>query len=197
MSGGAAEFAGSFASVAPMPADGVPEFAFIGRSNVGKSSLLNMLLGRRGLAKVSQTPGCTRLVNLFHADRGRFRLADLPGYGYAKVGKSGREGFARLIVDYMEAREAATTVLVLVDGRHEPQRIDLEFLEWLGGTGRPFVIVLTKADKVRAGRLEANRAALLEALGHPDLEVFTTSAAKGLGRKELLGFLGRRAEEMR
>lgn len=196
MKGGMAEFVGSFTSVAAMPSDGLPEFAFIGRSNVGKSSLLNMLTGRRGLAKVSQTPGCTRLANLFNEGRGRFRLVDLPGYGYAKAGKSGRAEFARLIMDYMEAREAAVTVLVLIDSRHEPQRIDLEFLEWLRGTSRPFAIVFTKADKVGPARLEANRAAFLEALGNPGIEVFATSAAKGGGRAGLLGFLGRRAGEL-
>ncbi|MFM8765407.1 MAG: ribosome biogenesis GTP-binding protein YihA/YsxC, partial [Spartobacteria bacterium] len=126
-----AEFLQSSPGLEACPADDVPEFAFIGRSNAGKSSLLNLLTGKQGLARVSQTPGCTQLINFFKIN-GAFRMVDLPGYGYAKVPKGHRAAFQDIIAGYIADRPNLRRVFVLVDSRHEPQTIDLEFLEWLG-----------------------------------------------------------------
>jgi len=166
-----------------------PEFAFIGRSNVGKSSLMNSLLSKK-LAQTSGTPGKTQLLNYF-ALRHTYWV-DLPGYGYAKAGKSLRESFAELITSYMEGRKAVVCVLVLLDIRHEPQRIDVEFMEYLMEKQVPFAMVFTKADKLAPTKVNAVVAAyqnemLKTWLGLP--AVFATSAEKNTGKKELLAFL--------
>ena len=130
------------------PATNVPEYAFIGRSNVGKSSLINMIGKNKNLAKTSQKPGKTLLINHFKMDNGTWYLVDLPGYGYAARGKDQRQQFGKIIQGYILGREQLTCLFVLIDIRHEPQKIDLEFLRWLGENGVPFAIVFTKADKL-------------------------------------------------
>ena len=138
-----------------MPDDGTPEYAFIGRSNVGKSSLINMLTARKGLAMTSQKPGKTQLINHFIINDAWY-LVDLPGYGYARLGKDSRDSLRRMIEDYVLERKELVLLFVLLDCRHEPQKIDLEFIQWLGEEGVPFALVFTKADKLSKGRLAAN-----------------------------------------
>lgn len=148
-----AQYEKSSALVSQCPATNVPEFAFIGRSNVGKSSLINMLF-KNGLAKTSQKPGKTMLINHFIINDGEFYIVDLPGYGYASRGKEQRAQFKDMIESYILNREQMTLLFVLIDIRHEPQKIDLEFITWLGENSVPFAIVFTKADKlgVNAGK---------------------------------------------
>ncbi len=187
-----AEFLQSSPGLEGCPNDEILEFAFIGRSNVGKSSLLNLLTGKQGLARVSQTPGCTQLINFFKIN-GSFRMVDLPGYGYAKVPKGHRAAFQEIIATYIADRPNLQRVFVLVDSRHEPQKIDLEFLEWLGEVERPFAVVFTKADKLKSSHLKKNTDAFLQALSafHSDpLTVFLTSSKTRDGKKEILGFIG-------
>ncbi len=187
-----AEFLQSSPGLEGCPNDEVLEFAFIGRSNVGKSSLLNLLTGKQGLARVSQTPGCTQLINFFKIN-GSFRMVDLPGYGYAKVPKGHRAAFQEIIATYIADRPNLQRVFVLVDSRHEPQKIDLEFLEWLGEVERPFAVVFTKTDKLKSSHLKKNTDAFLQALSafHSDpLTVFLTSSKTRDGKKEILGFIG-------
>jgi GTP-binding protein len=184
-----AEFMQSSPGPEACPQDDVPEFAFIGRSNVGKSSLLNLLTGKQGLARVSQTPGCTQLINFFKIN-GAFRMVDLPGYGYAKVPKGHRVAFQDIIAGYIADRPNLRRVFVLVESRHEPQKIDLEFLEWLGEVERPFSVVFTKIDKLKPSHVKKNTEAFLEALaafhaGTPD--VFLTSSKTRDGKREILG----------
>lgn len=173
------------------PPEERPEFAFVGRSNVGKSSLINGLVGRKGLARVSATPGATQLINFFEVD-GRWSLVDLPGYGYSKTPKSVREGFREMVSGYLNGRESLQVVFVLIDARHDPQAIDLEFCEWLAAAGLPFVLLFTKTDKVKPNRAAANRTAFLDELAarigaRP--RAFATSATTGAGRGEVLGFI--------
>lgn len=169
-----------------------PEYAFIGRSNVGKSSLINMLGRNKNLAKTSQKPGKTMLINHFIIDNGSWYLVDLPGYGYASRGKDQREGFGKIIQDYILNREQLTCLFVLIDIRHEPQKIDVEFLRWLGENGVPFAIVFTKADKLgpNAG---ASKVAQYKKFLLKEWEelppVFVTSSEKNKGREELLDFI--------
>ncbi len=173
------------------PHDGKPEYAFIGRSNVGKSSLINMLTNRKGLAMTSSTPGKTMLINHFLIN-GEWYLVDLPGYGYARRGKEGREKLRVIIEDYILEREALTNLFVLVDSRHEPQKIDLEFMEWLGENGIPFAIVFTKADKQGSGKLQMNVNAYKEKLLESWEElppIFVTSSEKAEGREVLLNYI--------
>ena len=163
-----AEYLISSAKVEQCPQAGYPEYAFIGRSNVGKSSLINMLADNNKLAKTSATPGKTILINHFlinKAQEGKmpakaedhpWYLVDLPGYGYAKRGKKAQEEFERMISSYILEREQMTLLFVLIDVRHEPQRIDLEFIEWLGENGVPFALIFTKGDKVSKGHLAGN-----------------------------------------
>lgn len=168
-----------------------PEFAFIGRSNVGKSSLINMLTDRSGLAKVSGTPGKTRLVNHFLIDD-RWYLVDLPGYGYARVSKGQRESFSQLIKDYVTKSERLQFLFVLVDARLEPQRIDLEFLRMLGREGIPFGIVFTKTDKLSSSQTASNVARYKRTLLEEWEELpplFITSSEKRTGRSEVLDFI--------
>jgi GTP-binding protein len=184
-----AEFERSFAAVGECPADDIPEFAFIGRSNVGKSSLLNSLTGKKQLARVSQTPGCTQLINFFRINR-VLRFVDLPGYGYAKVPKGGRGVFQKLIADYISTRPNLRCVFVLIDGRLEPQRIDLEFLEWLAEGNTAFDLVFTKADKLKPAALRKNIDAFLAAIAPCHPERHATSSKTGEGRLTLLKRIG-------
>lgn len=173
------------------PQDGKPEYAFIGRSNVGKSSLINMLTNRKGLAMTSATPGKTMLINHFLINDAWY-LVDLPGYGYARRGKENREQLRVLIESYILNRESLTSLFVLIDCRHEPQKIDLEFMEWLGENGVPFSIVFTKVDKLGSGRLSMNIEAYKEKMFETWEELpplFVTSYEKKQGREELLDYI--------
>lgn len=186
-----AEFVISNSDYRKCPQDGKPEYAFIGRSNVGKSSLINMLTNRKGLAMTSSTPGKTMLINHFLIND-EWYLVDLPGYGYARRGKEGREKLRKIIEDYILEREAMTNLFVLIDSRHEAQKIDLEFMEWLGENGIPFAIVFTKGDKQGSGRLQLNVNAYKEKLLETWEElppIFVTSSEKGQGREELLKYI--------
>lgn len=174
------------------PQDNRPEYAFIGRSNVGKSSLINMLTNRKGLAMTSSTPGKTMLINHFLIND-EWYLVDLPGYGYARRGKENRERLQQIIEDYILQRESLTSLFVLVDSRHEPQKIDLAFMEWLGENRVPFSIVFTKIDKLGPVRLKQNveeyKQKLLERWEELP-PVFVTSSEKRSGREELLDYIG-------
>ena len=186
-----AEFIISNSRVEKCPTTGLPEYAFIGRSNVGKSSLINMLTGRKGLAMTSQKPGKTQLINHFLINRDWY-LVDLPGYGYARLSRDGRDGLRRMIEDYILERTELVCLFVLLDSRLEPRRIDLEFIEWLGEGGIPFALVFTKADKLSRGKLAANIAAYKERLLQQWEELpplFITSAEARLGRDELLSYI--------
>ena len=186
-----AEFVCSNTRVDLCPKDPIPEYAFIGRSNVGKSSLINMLVERKKLAKTSSTPGKTRLINHFKINNEWF-LADLPGYGYAKVSKKERETFGRMIEKYATQRSNLVAFFVLIDSRIPPQQIDLDFIEWLGDSQLPFVIVLTKVDKinqkVKSKNLELLKQELSESWDELPL-IFETSAVKGTGREEVMNFI--------
>ncbi|MDO5523198.1 MAG: ribosome biogenesis GTP-binding protein YihA/YsxC [Bacteroidia bacterium] len=186
-----AEFIISNTNYRKCPQDGKPEYAFIGRSNVGKSSLINMLTNRKGLAMTSSTPGKTMLINHFLIND-EWYLVDLPGYGYARRGKDSREKLQKIIEDYVLERRELTSLFVLVDSRHEPQKIDLEFMEWLGENGVPFSIVFTKGDKQGPVRLQQNVEAYKQKLLETWEElppVFVTSAEKKQGREELLEYI--------
>lgn len=181
------------------PSPDRPEYAFIGRSNVGKSSLINMLVGRNKLAKVSGRPGKTQLINHFEVNQGEWYLVDLPGYGYAKVSKSQRQEFQSLITDYVEKRKNLVNLFVLVDARHEPQKIDLAFMEWLGETGIPFSIVFTKIDKLSSSKLQKSlmtyrKVMLLEWEEMP--MSFRSSATSGVGREEILSYISNLNSQM-
>lgn len=168
-----------------------PEYAFIGRSNVGKSSLINMLTNRKGLAMTSQMPGKTVLINHFLINDEWF-LVDLPGYGYAQRGAEGRERIRRIIEGYIMGRAQLTNLFVLIDCRHEPQKIDLEFMEWLGENGVPFAIIFTKIDKISKGRLNENVNRYKERLLETWEElppIFYTSSEKKEGKEELLDYI--------
>jgi len=186
-----AEFIISNTDFRKCPQDEKPEYAFIGRSNVGKSSLINMITNHKGLAKTSGMPGKTLLINHFLINN-EWYLVDLPGYGWARRGKEGREQIRVIIEDYILERDAMISLFLLIDCRHEPQKIDLEFMEWLGENEVPFAIVFTKADKLSPGRLGLNIKAYKEKLLETWEElppVFVTSAEKGTGREELLGYI--------
>lgn len=186
-----AEFIISNTDVAKCPQDNRLEYAFIGRSNVGKSSLINMLTNRKGLAMTSSMPGKTVLINHFLINK-EWYLVDLPGYGYAQRGKVGRENIRRIIDSYVLKREALTCLFVLIDSRHEPQKIDLEFMEWLGENGIPFAIVFTKTDKLSRSKCVENINRYKEELLKTWEElppVFETSSEKKLGRTEILDYI--------
>ena len=186
-----AEFEISNSTVSKCPATSLPEYAFIGRSNVGKSSLINMLTGRNGLAKTSSTPGKTMLINHFLIN-GEWYIVDLPGYGYARRGKESRDELRRMIEGYVLGRQQMTNLFILVDSRHEPQKIDLEFMEWCGENEVPFSIVFTKMDKlgkVAGGRnVAAYKQRLLETWEELP-PIFETSSEDGRGRDELLDYI--------
>ena len=186
-----AEFVISNSRVEKCPTTGLPEYAFIGRSNVGKSSLINMLTARKGLAMTSQKPGKTQLINHFIINDAWY-LVDLPGYGYARLGKDSRHSLRRMIEDYVLERKELVLLFVLLDCRHEPQKIDLEFIQWLGEEGVPFALVFTKADKLSKGRLAANVEAYKAKLREEWEElppIFVTSSEERMGRDELLGYI--------
>ncbi len=186
-----AKFITSSQHVSQCPKESYPEYAFIGRSNVGKSSLINMLTGRKKLAKTSSTPGKTRLINHFLIN-GEWFLADLPGYGYAKASKKDREAFAAMIEGYASLRTNLVCFFVLIDSRIPPQEIDLDFMEWLADSGLPFVILRTKTDKLNQKERHLHLSALKEKL-HETWEelplIIETSAETGAGKEEVLGFI--------
>ena len=186
-----ADFVISNTDIDKCPKERIPEYAFIGRSNVGKSSLINMLTGRKSLAKTSGKPGKTQLINHFKINDNWF-LVDLPGYGYAKVSKKDRSIFAKFIYEYLEKRENLICTFVLVDSRHEPQKIDMLFMEWLGQNQIPFVIIFTKMDKLSSSQLNKNmskyKAEMLKTW--EDIpQTFRSSAESGLGKIEILKFI--------
>jgi GTP-binding protein len=173
------------------PASTLPEFAFIGRSNVGKSSLINALTRVQGLAKVSSTPGKTKMINFFTINK-KWSLVDLPGYGYAKVGKKDRTKFSLVVAQYLKHRPNLQCTFVLIDSRLTPQQIDLDFLHWMVGRGLPLALIFTKADKLSGSAAQANIDAFLlrlqEIAGEPPL-VLLSSSKDGTGRREILGLI--------
>lgn len=186
-----ATFTISSAKLSQCPQDDKMEFAFIGRSNVGKSSLINMLTGHKGLAKTSATPGKTLLINHFLIN-GEWYIIDLPGYGFAKRSKSVQRSIDDMITSYILHREQLVNVFLLIDVRHEPQKIDTEFMNWLGENGVPFSIVFTKADKLSVSKLRANVDAYLQSLLDTWEELppyFVTSSEKKQGREPLLDYI--------
>lgn len=186
-----AEFVVSNAQVEKCPPGNLPEYAFIGRSNVGKSSLINMLTQKKKLALISSTPGKTALINHFLINQDWY-LVDLPGYGYAKRSKSDHQRFEQLIRSYILQRTQMVNLFLLIDVRHEPQKIDLEFIEWLGISTIPFSIVFTKADKLSPGKVKDNVFNYLKKLREEWEELppyFVTSAEKAQGREELLSYI--------
>lgn len=195
-----ATFISSFTDIRKYPAPEKPEFAFIGRSNVGKSSLINALTQQKKLAKTSVKPGKTQTINHFLINEAWY-LVDLPGYGYASVSKSTREGFGRMIEEYVAKRENISCLFVLIDSRLEPQKIDLSFINWAGGQGVPLGIIFTKADKLNKNELNKNirqfEKALLEEWDETP-PMLVTSAETKQGREEVLAFIdeaiARRAE---
>ncbi|MBD1366869.1 YihA family ribosome biogenesis GTP-binding protein [Mucilaginibacter sp. ZT4R22] len=186
-----ADFICSNTQISRLPIPIKPEFAFIGRSNVGKSSLINMLVQKKGLAKTSQTPGKTQLINHFLVNE-LWYIVDLPGYGYAKISKSKKEDWNKFIRSYLDKRESLQCVMVLIDSRLEPQKIDLEFCSWLGEKGLPFVLVFTKADKQSSIKTDQNIAKFRKAILATFEEApqhFVTSSETLLGRDEILAFI--------
>ena len=193
-----AEFVISNTDVKKCPAGIFPEYAFIGRSNVGKSSLINMLTARKGLAMTSATPGKTMLINHFLINQSWY-LVDLPGYGYARRGQKGKDQIRTIIEDYILEREQMTNLFVLIDSRLEPQKIDLEFMEWLGENGIPFSIIFTKTDKLKGGRLKMNINAYLRELGKQWEELppyFVSSSEDRTGRTEILDYIENISKEL-
>lgn len=186
-----ASFVMSNSLVEKCPTSQLPEYAFIGRSNVGKSSLINMLTNRKNLAKTSGRPGKTQLINHFLINE-EWHLVDLPGYGYARVSKKDKKTFQKFITDYFQERQQLVCAFVLVDSRHEPQKIDLEFMQWLGEHQIPFSIIFTKVDKVKPKALERNvndyNAVLLETWESLP-PFFITSSSKSLGADEVLAYI--------
>lgn len=186
-----AKFIISNTDVRKCPGEPFPEYAFIGRSNVGKSSLINMITGHKNLAKTSGKPGKTQLINHFLINDSWY-LVDLPGYGYAKVSKDQRRTFQKFIREYFNKRMQLACSFVLIDARHEPQKIDLEFMEYLGENGIPFCIVFTKTDKLNRSGLQKNLARYQEVMLKTWEEMptyFVTSSAKEEGREEILDFI--------
>ena len=181
----------SNSNVTKAPKDGIPEYAFIGRSNVGKSSLINMLMGRKDLAKTSGKPGKTQLINHFKINDNWF-LVDLPGYGYAKISKKKRTIFQYFIENYFKERQQLVCTFILIDSRHDPQKIDLEFMQFLGENQIPFCIVFTKADKLGSSKLNKQIISYKKKLltSWETLPTsFITSSSTGLGKDEFLEFI--------
>jgi GTP-binding protein len=186
------KFLTSAPDLASCPASELREFAFVGRSNVGKSSLLNMLAVSKSLAKVSATPGHTQLINFFTVNNA-WTLVDLPGYGYSKTAGGDRDRFQNMIAGYLTGRKNLACVFVLIDSRHAPQKIDLEFVQWLLDESVPFALVFSKTDEVKAGLLRENIELFQQKIAPWCVElprIFTTSALKRKGRQELLDFIG-------
>jgi len=186
-----AEFVISNSDVAKCPKNSLPEYAFIGRSNVGKSSLINMLTSRKSLAKTSGRPGKTQLINHFIINKSWY-LVDLPGYGYARVSKSAKKTFQKFITNYFGKRKQLISAFVLVDIRHKPQPIDLEFIHWLGENRIPFSIIFTKADKLKPKAIDKHvedyKAVILETWEEMP-NYFVTSASKNIGKDEVLEYI--------
>ncbi len=194
-----AEFLISNTDLSKAPQEPLPEYAFIGRSNVGKSSLINMLTNHKKLAKTSGTPGKTQLINHFKINDEWF-LVDLPGYGYAKTSKTSRRKFQKLITDYFKQRKNLVNAFVLIDSRHPPQKVDMEFMRWLGEHQIPFSIVFTKADKLSSNELGKNLRKykmkfLQEWQSLP--QIFVTSATSKLGKEEILNYIERLNETLK
>lgn len=191
-------FAGSSTRISEKPKQRFPEFAFIGRSNVGKSSLINMLCNNRRLAQTSSTPGKTRLVNHYLINR-QWYLVDLPGYGYAKMSMTGRQKLVQVIRNYLNFSEELHLLFVLIDIRHDIGKIDMDFLMELGNGGIPFAIIFTKADKLgtnaRAAQMERNRKQLLEYWEELP-PIFESSSETGAGKEEILDYIGKLLDEM-
>jgi len=194
-----AEFIISNSDVSKCPKDPLPEYAFIGRSNVGKSSLINMLTNHKNLAKTSGKPGKTQLINHFKINLNWF-LVDLPGYGYARVSKKTKEVFQQFITDYFEKREQLVCAFVLIDIRLEAQKIDLEFINYLGEIEVPFCIIFTKADKISKTKIDSHIAAYRKALLTNNWEEmpqhFVTSALEATGRDQVLSFIDEVNDQM-
>lgn len=193
-----AAFVISNTDVEKCPKNPLPEYAFIGRSNVGKSSLINMLLNRRNLAKTSGRPGKTQLINHFIINENWY-LVDLPGYGYAKTSKSTKKSFQKLITAYFEKRKQLVLAFVLIDCRHKPQPIDLEFMQWLGVNAIPFHIIFTKADKLKPNALKRNIAAYIDEMLLTWEEMpkyFITSSSNSTGREEVLEYIANLNDEL-
>ena len=193
-----AEFVVSNSEVTKCPKNNFPEYAFIGRSNVGKSSLINMLTDRKSLAKTSGRPGKTQLINHFIVNDNWY-LVDLPGYGYARVSKSSKKKFQKFITNYFEQRKQIVSAFVLVDIRHKPQPIDLEFMQYLGESGIPFAIIFTKADKLKPKAIERQVDDYCQELLNTWEEVpqyFVTSSSKSIGKDDVLEFIGSTNEEI-
>lgn len=194
-----AEFVISNSNVEKCPKDPLPEYAFIGRSNVGKSSLINMLTNHKGLAKTSGRPGKTQLINHFKINNNWF-LVDLPGYGYARVSKTVKQTFQKFITQYFEKRHQLVCAFVLVDIRHEPQKIDLEFMQWLGENAIPFAIIFTKADKLKPQAIERNVSDYQQVMLETWEEFppyFVTSAEDKTGKEQLLNYIGMLNEQLK
>lgn len=186
-----AKFDCSAPNLESCPEETLPEFAFIGRSNVGKSSLLNALTRRKDLARVSKTPGFTKLINFFTINQS-WRLVDLPGYGFAQVARENKEKFNQAVNDYLANRENLAGVFVLIDSRLSPQKIDLEFVQWLGGQAVPLVLVFTKTDKSKPARVQKNIQLFKDSLSEwfdEMPEVFTCSSVTKNGLADLLGVI--------
>jgi GTP-binding protein len=194
-----AEFIISNSIVSKCPPEFLPEYAFIGRSNVGKSSLINMITNHKNLAKTSGRPGKTQLINHFKINNNWF-LVDLPGYGYAKVSKKTKQVFQQFITDYFETREQLVCAFVLIDIRHEAQEIDIEFMGYMGESEIPFCIVFTKADKISKGKAETNIAAYKKEMFKNNWEempqFFVTSATEKTGKDQLLTYIQEVNEEV-
>jgi GTP-binding protein len=185
------EFVISNTDVSKCPQDGLPEYAFIGRSNVGKSSLINMLTGHKGLAMTSSTPGKTLLINHFIIDK-KWYLVDLPGYGYAKRSQKMQGKISDIICNYILGRDQLTSLFVLIDSRLSPQKIDMEFITWLGENGVPFGIIFTKVDKLSKAKVNSNVETVLNVLRENWEELppyFLSSAEKGTGKDEILDYI--------
>jgi len=186
-----AEFVMSNSDVAKCPKNRIPEYAFIGRSNVGKSSLINMLTNRKSLAKTSGRPGKTQLINHFIIND-KWYLVDLPGYGYARVSKTSKKTFQKFITNYFKEREQLVSAFVLVDIRHKPQPIDLEFMQWMGEAQIPFSIIFTKADKLKPQAIDRHvedyKTILLETWEEIP-NYFITSSSKVIGKEEVLNYI--------
>ena len=186
-----AEFVSSYADVDKCPKDGLPEFAFIGRSNVGKSSLINMLVNSRHLAKTSSTPGKTQTINHFIINKSWY-LVDLPGYGYAHASKTARAGFGKIIEGYLAKRESLSCLFILIDSRLEPQPIDLDFIQWAGSREIPLALIFTKIDKLKRNELDKNMKRYEQTLLTRWEElpsIVLTSATGRVGRDELLNLI--------
>ena len=193
-----ADFVMSNTDVRKCPQDTLPEYAFIGRSNVGKSSLINMLTGRKKLAMTSSTPGKTLLINHFLINKAWY-IVDLPGYGYAQRGQKVVNKIKEIIESYVLHRQQMTCLFLLIDARLKPQAIDLSFIEWLGENGVPFAIVFTKADKLGKGELRSNVAQFLDTLKEQWEELpphFVTSSESSMGRDELLDYIAQINKEL-